>query len=232
MKEFVIVVAVVTAILLIIAFCIGLTKSKTNGDSSSTTIRTNVDELEAQEFGEVGEQLVAQYLQGIVNTYGGYLYNDLCFESNDGHSSQIDHILITRGGLFVIETKSNKGTIYGDIDDDMWTCVKKEYQDDKRFKNPIKQNKGHINHLQRMFPPHFHPKMMSIIVFPLGDVSNVNCEYVYDLNTAINKIKELNISNKYSEDYVEKVNSRILYIQRIYSISKEKHIQNINKNYH
>ena len=227
-----VVAIVVAAIGILLAFIIGVTKSKTNGGTSSTIRTTNVDELEAKEFGEAGEQLVAQYLQGIVNTYGGYLYNNLCFESNDDHSSQIDHILITRGGLFVIETKSNKGTIYGDIDDDRWTCVKKEYQDDRSLENPIKQNKGHINHLHRMFPPHFHPKMMSIVIFPFGDVSNVNCEYVYDLNTAINKIKELTISNKYSEDYVDKVNSRILYIQKTYSISKEKHIQNINKNYH
>ena len=87
----------------------------------------------------------------IIDNYGGYLYNNFCFEDEDGFSSEIDHILITKGGVFVIETKGNKGTIYGAADDERWICFKKDYQNDKTFINPIIQDKCYINHLNKMF---------------------------------------------------------------------------------
>lgn len=189
------------------------------------------DELEKQRFGKLGENYVSKHLEIIINEFGGYLYNDFCFEDEKGYSTEIDHILITRGGIFIIETKTNKGTIYGNKDDEYWVSRKKEYQEDKSIKNPIIQNNGHINHLKRMFK-NYPPKMISVIIFPLADISNINSNVVFNLNDAIDYIIKLTKSNKYSIQYVEKINKQILDIKSKYSISKEKHIKNINKKYH
>ena len=66
------------------------------------------------------EKLVANELEKLVKDNKGYLINNLCFKDEEGYSSEIDHILITKAGVFVIETKSNYGKIYGNENDIMW----------------------------------------------------------------------------------------------------------------
>ena len=222
---------IIILIIIIIEFIvtlITLISIKVNKNNKSFI---DYDELEKQRFGKLGENYVSKHLEIIINEFGGYLYNDFCFEDEKGYSTEIDHILITRGGIFIIETKTNKGIIYGNKDDEYWISIKKEYQEDKSIKNPIIQNNGHINHLKRMFK-NYPPKMISVIIFPLADISNINSTVVYNLNDAINYIIKLTKDNKYTNQYVERINKQILYIKSKYSISKEKHIKNINKKYH
>lgn len=60
-------------------------------------------------------------------------------------TTQIDHILISPFGIFVIETKNMKGWIFGGKDDAQWTQVLfgKKY----RFQNPLRQNYRHTKSL-------------------------------------------------------------------------------------
>lgn len=88
--------------------------------------------------GKCGEDIVKKILE----TMKGYhhIINNIMFNDN-GKSRQIDHIAITRQGVFVIETKNYGGTIYGE---ESWTEWK-QYLKQKcfTFKNPIHQNYGH-----------------------------------------------------------------------------------------
>jgi restriction system protein len=56
-------------------------------------------------------------------------------------TTQIDHVLVSVFGVFVIETKNIKGWIFGSPEQDKWTQVLfgKKYH----FQNPIKQNYRH-----------------------------------------------------------------------------------------
>lgn len=224
-----IVLGVLVFIGIIVAIAVGISSSSSGG----TTPRQRIDwdQREINQVGKAGENYVASYLSGIVSTYGGFLFNDFCFEDEDGFSTEIDHILITRGGVFVIETKTNKGTIYGSKEDEYWECIKKNYQDDKTLKNPIIQNQGHINHLRRMFGKNA-PKMLSIVIFPVADTSHIDATNVCNVNGAVAAIKELTVAAKYSEEFVKKINNQLQSIKDRYGISKERHIQNINRIYH
>ena len=73
--------------------------------------------------------------------------------------------------------------------------------------------------------------MTSIVIFPLADITYVSSDIVYDLDDATNKIIELTKSNTYSQEFVERINFQIKQIQDTYSISKEKHIENIKRTY-
>ena len=221
-----VIVLIVILFIAIIAFALS---SKSSGGRPFSSVKER-NEREAKRYGEAGENLVAKYLQDIVNSYGGYLHNDFCFEDQQGYSTEIDHILITRGGIFIIETKTNKGLIRGAKEDEWWLCIKKDYQQDKQLKNPIIQNQGHINHLRKMFK-NTPPNMTSIVIFPVADITYVSSDIVYDLDDATNKIIELTKSNTYSQEFVERINSQIKQIQDTYSISKEKHIENIKRTY-
>ena len=92
--------------------------------------------------GERGEKGVARRLRaGLPDEY--VLLNDVYLPRTGGGTSQIDHIVVSRYGIFVIETKNYSGWIFGKAKDGSWTQsfrrgVKKE------IPNPIRQNYGHI----------------------------------------------------------------------------------------
>ena len=78
----------------------------------------------------------------------GYdVYNDVYIEV-EGRSVQIDHVIISRYGVFVIETKNYTGWIYGTDRSEYWT--KNMYGNKYQFRNPLKQNYAHVKSLEAM----------------------------------------------------------------------------------
>ena len=195
-------------------------------------IDTDRDRREIESVGNAGESVVAVNLYAIATDYDGHLFNGYVFEDEDGFSTEIDHLLVTKAGIFVVETKSNKGTIEGNITDKSWVCIKKEYQDDKIFLNPVTQNEGHINHLSRMFKKGTTPKFRSIIIFLSADISNIDDKRVFNLREAVEYIRQVVKDGRYSEEFVESTYQQLLSIKEKYGITKERHIQNINNRYH
>lgn len=72
--------------------------------------------------------------------------NDILLKTGRG-TSQIDHVVVSVYGIFVIETKNISGWILGDQYGDEW--VKNVYGNKYRFRNPLKQNYGHVKALER-----------------------------------------------------------------------------------
>jgi len=63
----------------------------------------------------------------------------------DGATTQIDHIVVSRFGIFVIEQKTYKGWIFGKEHEQQWT--QNLYGRKFRFQNPLHQNFKHIQTL-------------------------------------------------------------------------------------
>ena len=190
----------------------------------------NCDKLEQEAFGKKGENYVANMLEDLANTYNGHVFNDFTFKDEAGFSTNIDHIFISRGGIFIIETKSNKGIIYGNTNDETWYAQKEDWQDDRIFKNPIKQNQGHINHLRKMMGK-YPPKMISIVIFPFAEQINSDSETVFDIEAAKQFIIEKTDENDYSENFPIKMCKKIQEIIDIYGITIEEHKENIKSKY-
>lgn len=76
-----------------------------------------------------------------------HVLNDIMIESSKG-THQIDHIVISKFGIFVIEMKNYYGTIIGDEYKDKWIQYlgKNKYY----FNNPTHQNYGHVKALEEM----------------------------------------------------------------------------------
>ncbi len=70
--------------------------------------------------GHFCEHLVRKKLQKLPEGY--FIFNDLLFENN-GRSAQIDHVVVSPYGVFVIETKGYKGWIMGGENSEYWTQV-------------------------------------------------------------------------------------------------------------
>lgn len=72
--------------------------------------------------------------------------NNVTLPKHHGMTTQIDHIIVSQYGIFVIETKNYQGWIFGNEKQEKWTQVVrggKKFQ----FYNPIRQNYGHIKTL-------------------------------------------------------------------------------------
>jgi len=94
----------------------------------------------------MGEALVANRLANLKGLHA--LINNVTLPTENG-TTQIDHILVTEAGLFIIETKHYTGWILGNPRDNSWTQV--IYRKKSRFRNPLLQNYGHIKTVQALF---------------------------------------------------------------------------------
>ena len=77
-------------------------------------------------------------------------------------TTQIDHVIISRYGVFVVETKNMSGWIFGREDDPFW--IKTNRGNKLKFQNPLHQNESHIRALSnvaRIAPERMH----SVVVF-------------------------------------------------------------------
>ncbi|MDO6685262.1 MULTISPECIES: nuclease-related domain-containing protein [unclassified Agarivorans] len=73
------------------------------------------------------------------------LVNDVTLHCEDG-TTQIDHVLISPFGVFVVETKNMKGWIFGSEHQKQWT--QQIYRHRSKFQNPLHQNYKHLKALE------------------------------------------------------------------------------------
>lgn len=96
-------------------------------------------------MGRMGENRVASYLRGRLANGQFVILSDLILPIGEG-TTQIDHIVLGRSGIFVIETKNMSGWIFGTEDQAQWTQV--VFRRKSRFQNPLRQNHLHIKAVQ------------------------------------------------------------------------------------
>ena len=91
-------------------------------------------------FGDLAEEAVAQYIREHIP--GAILLNNLFLKYKSG-ITQIDHVLLCKWGVFVIETKSHNGKI--NIGEREWIQIYGEKV--IRFHSPLLQNEIHCRAL-------------------------------------------------------------------------------------
>ena len=93
-----------------------------------------------------------------------HLIKNVIIPAQDG-TTQIDHIIISIYGIFVIETKNMKGWIFGSERQRDWT--QKIYRYQTKFQNPLRQNYKHVKALESFLGVE-ECKLHSLVVF-VGD---------------------------------------------------------------
>lgn len=94
--------------------------------------------------GARGERIVASRLRGgLPDEY--QILNDAYLPLPDGTTTQIDHIVVSQYGIFVVETKNYSGWIFANENSANWTQT--IYHCKHSFQNPIIQNQHHIRAL-------------------------------------------------------------------------------------
>lgn len=116
-------------------------------------------------FQNRGEARLSRALKARFVAPDYHLLNHVTLGLEDG-TTQIDHILVSRFGIFVIETKDYKGWIFARPGDRYWTQVL--YRAKFRFQNPLRQNHRHVRAIQELLDFLPGDVVRSVVVF-VGD---------------------------------------------------------------
>ena len=111
--------------------------------------------------GKVGEMVVAGKLDHLPKDQYRVL-NNVTIPTPKG-SSQIDHLVVSIYGIFVIETKNYNGWIYGGEHAEYWT--QNIYGNKYQLYNPILQNAGHVRALRRVLKDYEPLPILPIVAF-------------------------------------------------------------------
>ncbi|MCJ8163058.1 nuclease-related domain-containing protein [Acinetobacter zhairhuonensis] len=114
--------------------------------------------------GKMGEFAVSAHVKLYLNQDNYILLNDCTLPDEQNQTTQIDHILLSPFGVFVIETKNYKGWIFGGERQKMWT--QKIYKKSFKFQNPLHQNYKHQKVLEAILEDIVDPALIhSVVVF-------------------------------------------------------------------
>ncbi|WP_229702056.1 NERD domain-containing protein [Bowmanella pacifica] len=97
--------------------------------------------------GWFGEALVKLFAKFRLPTDVYHPIHNVTLPTVDG-TTQIDHIFVSRFGVFVVETKNVKGWIYGNERQAQWT--QKIFKQSFKFQNPLHQNFKHVKTLEQL----------------------------------------------------------------------------------
>lgn len=114
--------------------------------------------------GKAGEAVVNISARRYLDKTRYHLIKNVTLPTEDG-TTQIDHIIVSRYGLFVVETKNMKGWIFGNAKQRYWT--QKIFKYSQKFQNPLHQNYKHVKTLQSLLDLS-DEQVHSLVVF-VGD---------------------------------------------------------------
>jgi len=178
----------------------------------------------ANHKGRVGEHNVKKVLSPMFfGKVKHKLINDLMIVDENNKSHQIDHVEIRNNGIFCIETKNYEGYIFGKENEQYWTqsfrsCTYK-------ILNPIKQNKSHIYHLNKLLGNKYF--INSVIVMCNDNADNININYVVNINDLRDYLNNFNNGINYTDQEMNDIYDEIISLNA--DISRRKHIKNIEE---
>lgn len=204
-----------------------------SGDGEYTMSRVE----EAKVKGEKGEHVVHQLLEQLPEGYK--ILDNVMLRTRSG-TTQIDHIVVSKYGVFAIETKNYRGTIYGTDNSEQWTQIIETpvqykrfgkvytYIKKSKFYNPVKQAEGHARALKRLLSTYPHLPIIPIVTFSgEADIDDIESEmkvvYFRDLVEEIQKYQSVFLR----DENIDRVAELILTQNVSGQVSKIEHIANI-----
>ena len=111
--------------------------------------------------GWLGESKVRRVVRAQLDEERYRQLHDVTLPTSEG-TTQIDHIIVSIYGIFVIETKNMGGWIFGNPSQPKWTQTFGRSK--KSFQNPLRQNYKHIKELDALLQIG-EDKLFSVVVF-------------------------------------------------------------------
>ena len=149
-------------------------------------------------------------------------FHDVIIPTQNG-TTQIDHILLSRYGIFVIETKNINGWIFGNEKSKCWT--QSMYGKKYKFQNPLHQNYRHTKALAGYLQTD-HDNIHSVVFF-IGDTTKLKTELpnnvmTHGLSSYIKRFQSI----VYSSSELDLFEQKILQLRDL-NISTKEHVANL-----
>jgi len=189
---------------------------------------------EYKDTGSIGERNIYRKLSK--HFPEAQILRNVYLHKKDGKLTEIDMLLVTRKGIFVIESKNYSGWIYGKEHDSNWTQT---FPNGMKFKffNPIRQNHIHVLGAKNTLAAFFEMRYFSIVVF--GDeckIKNVSFSpdntRVIKLSNLISTINDILSSNTevITEDELNRIVNLLVTYSRPDKAIKEQHMNQFAEN--
>ncbi|MDQ0063258.1 nuclease-related domain-containing protein [Paenibacillus harenae] len=191
--------------------------------------------VEATRIGELGEHKINIQLDQLSKECQHL--NDLLIPNSKSRTgySQIDHLIVTPYGIFVIETKNYNGEIKGAREDRNWSVS-------NRFKmyNPLMQNYGHIKAVEQQLADIPNVIYISMISFTMRCRFSIDPELrkigsdeliVYDVELTefierkLTRLKAENPSPRFTDDEVRNIKERLAVLNISDPTVRDQHIE-------
>jgi hypothetical protein len=185
----------------------------------------------AEVIGRRGERRVASYLEDLpCEEYR--IYNDILIR-NGRHTTQVDHLIISPYGVFVIETKNVHGKVYGSGNAEFWKQYLPDigyrrygFTQEHQLRNPLWQNAGHVKTLRRLVFGNDVP-VQGIVAFPAETDVYVTADQpvlkFWDVVPYILEYREEVLTLEQMDDYQE----RLLGFITTSAAAREEHLDNV-----
>lgn len=150
------------------------------------------------------------------------LLNDIMVKQNNS-THQIDHLIISKFGIFVIEMKNYYGLITGDDYKDRW--IQHLGKTKNYFMNPIFQNYGHVKALEELLDLD-NKLFIQIVCFSNQAKLKIKTKNnVVQLDYLVSSIKKY--QNIILETDLDKIHNKIMDLNVVDKIERKNHIKNI-----
>ena len=174
--------------------------------------------------GWLGEKITSLGIWAFLDKKVYSRFHDIIVPSKNG-TTQTDHILVSKFGIFVIETKNMKGWIFGSEKQPKWT--QSIYRKKSSFQNPLRQNYRHIKCLSEHLNldlSYFHS-----VVFFIGDCTfktqmpeNVICS---GLSSYIKSHRKILLSPK----EVYRISDQLKLLKENPALNRKEHLKSLSE---
>lgn len=158
--------------------------------------------IQKKVIGFFGEFWVKLELKKLKKDYK--VLNNVIVRTIDNSTHQIDHIVVSKYGIFVIETKQINGYIEGNDYDKNWTV--KRGKNTYYINNPVHQNYRHIKALSEVLGINTD-KFISIVCISSQAKVRVNSKYVVRIFKLVKYIKSY--TSELLSNYIEVYNTLV-----------------------
>jgi len=190
------------------------------------TLSKIFSKLGTTQKGWVGERKTQFNLRLSLDTNLYRIFHDVIIPSKHG-TTQIDHIIVSRFGIFIVETKNYKGWIFGSESQSTWTQV--IYGSKNSFQNPLRQTYRHKRVLSEYLG--IRESQIQPVIFFAGDA-----QFKTELPS--------NVLRSGLGSYIKQFRERVLYdreVERIsdllsiviseIGISKDEHLKSLHERF-
>ena len=190
----------------------------------------------AKRVGKEGEKELFRILTSC-KSRGDYAIGNLYIPTSDESITELDGLFINIRGVFVIEAKAYRGTIYGSERNHDWTkaMMTGNGVDKRTFYNPIMQNSGHVKAIRNLLGAHSLPIYNVVAFSDSADLSNIDVKskdvFVVNYKDIPTLLADPRLPECLRKEDINLLSKKLRKYRKVKASVKRKHIKTIKKLY-